>query len=195
MGPTLPQERQSEQAADHLGGLHSLDHQSSGLGSTSVCGPCRGCWPHGNTGRAQFQPRPYLLHCSAPVGRSPPACPLLGPPVPLRRQTHWKEDLGRKIRWGKRGFRSPSVADVLHKGKFTPRDRHTQRQGCVELGGRPMHVSGNAWCRSGSEGLTDLPQPQGPALPTPESWTASLQTAGADSLKAPQSSVLRHDSP
>lgn len=89
-----------------------------GWGSTSVCGPCTSCsrTEYGEDGG--FQPRPYLLHCSAPVGRSlPPALcwDLLS--YPAEANSFGKRILVEKSAKGKRGFRSPSVADVLSKGE------------------------------------------------------------------------------
>lgn len=202
-GATPSQERQSERAAVGVllwghptcqGLLPGPSVRGAGAALPSVV-PARSCsrTEYGEDGG--FQPRPYLLHlpCSAPVGIPPPA--LLGPPVLLRRQTHWKEDLGRKSAKGKRGVPAAQCGRCPYKGKFTPRDRHTQRQDCG-AGGRPCMCQEMPGAGAGAGTARTSHSPRTRPLPTP--WVLDSQPqdgGGAGSCsKAPsvfgQGSVL-----
>lgn len=149
-----------------------------GRGSTSSVVPDEP-QPHGTRGGwwipATADPAPLQWPC----GPIPPACPLPESSHPaLWRQTHLERGSWQKnsLR-GSEGSASPVGRCPCTKGKFRPRDRHTQRQDVWSWEEDHPCVR-KCLCRSGSGDGPDLPQPEGPALPTPGSGQPASRRRG-----------------
>ena len=145
----------------------SLDCQSAGPGKHLRLWSPHEPQPHGIWGGrwipATANPPPLQWPC----GPILPAFPLPGSSRPaLWRQTHLERGSWHKnpLR-GSEGSASPVGRCPCTKGKFRLRDRHTQRQDCVELGGRPSMYQEMPGAKAGAGTGRTSHSPRDPPCP------------------------------